>query len=124
MSIYTMTMITTTTTMTRISSARCFGERNPAAKSLSALRARSASLFRGEWRVVFGDVELPPLTVFDAFADLRGGFVFLRLLVGIDAFADAHLAFRGMLSREAIQQTAMALAPITMAVTRLLIQKF
>src|SRR5712671_1589872 len=87
------------------------------------LIARSAAKsVRG--RLVFRHVHLLPLAVLDPRADLRGGFALARLLVGIKTFADTNIAARRMFAGKAIEQAAVSLAAVAMAIARLLIQDF
>ncbi len=60
----------------------------------------------------------------DARPDLRRGLAFARLLVRVKAFPDAHIAAGGMFAGKAIEQAAVSLAAIAMAIARLLIEDF
>src|SRR5262249_49155140 len=73
-------------------------------------------------RLILGNVQLLPFALFDAVANLGSGFSLLALLVGIQRFPDAHAAFSRMLARVAVQQAAVTLAAIAVAIAGLLVQ--
>jgi hypothetical protein len=78
----------------------------------------------GERRLVFGDVHGLPFAASDAFADLRGSFALARLFIGVKIFAHANLAAGAMFADETIEQAAVTLAAVAMAIAGLLIQNF
>ena len=82
------------------------------------------NLLCGQRGLIFREVDPPPLASFYSFANLSAATPFASLLVRVKALADADLATRGVFAREAVQQAAVALAAITVAVARLLIEHF
>jgi hypothetical protein len=61
---------------------------------------------------------------FDAFADLRGGPALAGLFVGVESFLDASAAAGAVLAGETIEQAAMTLAAVAVAVAGLLVEIF
>ena len=73
---------------------------------------------------VFGKIQFLPIAFHDAVADLRGHLSFVRLLVGVKGFRHADVAAGTMTADKAVEQAAMTLALIAVAVARLLIENF
>jgi hypothetical protein len=71
--------------------------------------------------LVFGEVYFLPVAAHDAFADLRGSFALAGLFVGVEGFALADVATCAMTACKTIEQAAVTLAAIAMAVAGLLI---
>src|SRR5260370_19326489 len=67
---------------------------------------------------------LPPLAVLDARPDLRRGLAFSRLLVRVKTLPDAHIAAGRVFAGKAIEQAAVSLTAVAMAITWLLIEDF
>src|SRR6266851_8478850 len=78
----------------------------------------------GKRRLVLCHVHLPPLAVLDARPDLRRGLAFSRLLVRIKTLPDAHIAAGRVFAGKAIEQAAVSLTAVAMAITWLLIEDF
>src|SRR5580704_16080678 len=85
----------------------------------------SESLCRdGNRGLVFRHVYALPVSALDAFANLCCGFAFVRLLVGVEIFAFANPAYRRMLAHIAIEQAAVALAAVAVAIAGPLLKDF
>lgn len=74
--------------------------------------------------MVFAEIDGLPLAVEDAVANLPGRFAAPRFFVGIESFLDAGFTARTVTADEAVEQAAMPLAAVAMAVARLLVQNF
>src|SRR5229473_5255695 len=88
------------------------------------MRATAYASFRGQRFLVFGEVHGLPLTLDNPGANLRGGLPFAQLLVSVEILADADVASRAVFAGKAIEQAAMPLAAVAVAVTRLLVESF
>src|SRR6266849_9042386 len=86
------------------------------------MRAAAHASLCGQRFLVFGEVHGLPLTVGNPGANLRGGLSPAQLLVSVEVFADADVASRAVFAGEAIEQAAVPLAAVAVAVTRLLIE--
>jgi hypothetical protein len=73
---------------------------------------------------VLGQIDVLPIAVDDAGADLGGGFAFAKLFEGVERFALANVAAGTVAADEAIEQAGVALALIAVAVAGLLIESF
>src|SRR6267378_941487 len=93
---------------------------NPAARYALAAHAS----LRGQRFLVFGEVHGLPFTLDDRCANLRGDLSLAQLLVSVEIFADADVASRAVFAGEAIEQAAVPLAAVAVAVTRLLVESF
>jgi hypothetical protein len=82
------------------------------------------NLFCREWLVVRAELHVFPFAMDDAFANLRSGFAFAGLLVGIKIFRHTDVAVRAVFAGKTIKQAAMSLALVAVAVAGLLIEKF
>jgi hypothetical protein len=80
------------------------------------------ALLGGKRGLILGEVHLLPLASLDSFTDLRTALAFSRLLVRVKALANANFATCGVFAGEAVQQAAVALASIAVAITRLLVE--
>src|SRR4029077_4061205 len=99
-----------------------------------SLRAMSKNEFprllrrSGKWRQivlgVFRGIHLLPFAMDDAFADLRGRFALASLLVRIKIFLLADIASGAVAADKAIEQAAMSLAAVAVAIARLLVKNF
>src|SRR5271165_798340 len=79
----------------------------------------------GWWQVsglIFGDIDLLPIAAHDTFANLCGGLALAGLFVGVEGFALADVTARAVMAHEAIQQAAVTLTTVAMAVAGLLIE--
>src|SRR5258706_1978852 len=94
-------------------SGKCFG-RTIVAGCVSPCRQRL---------LVLSGVHRLPLPLDNARANLRSAFPLVGLLVSVKVFSDAGAAFGAMFAGEAIQQTAMPLAAVAMAIAGLLVQR-
>ena len=74
--------------------------------------------------MIRAEIHVLPFAANDAFANLRGRPTFACLLVGVKIFTDANLAAGAVFAGETIQQAAVALAAVAMAIARLLIKNF
>src|SRR5208283_3699807 len=74
--------------------------------------------------LVLRDVHLLPIAAHDAFADLRRLLAPARLFVGIERFLYADVAARAMPAYETVEQAAVPLAAVAVAIARLLIKHF
>ena len=72
--------------------------------------------------LILADVDRAPFALFDAFADLRCRLALTGLLVGVEGFAEADAAFRGVFSGVTVEQAAVTLAAVAVAIAGLLIQ--
>src|SRR6266850_4689251 len=88
------------------------------------MRAMDHPSLRGQRFLVFGKVHGLPLTLDYPRANLRGSLSLTQLVVSVEVFADANVASRAVFAGEAIEQAAMPLAAVAMAVARLLIECF
>src|SRR6267142_2552058 len=88
------------------------------------MRATAHASFRGQRFLVFGEVRGLPLTLDNPCANLRGGLSLAQLFVSVEIFADADVASRAVFAGKAIEQAAMPLAAVAVAVTRLLVESF
>src|SRR5712664_4015238 len=88
------------------------------------MRATAHASFRGQRFLVFGEVHGLPIASDDVRTNLRGGLPFAQLLVGVEIFADADVASCAVFVGKAIEQAAMPLAVVAVAVTRLLVKSF
>src|SRR4029077_20939143 len=79
---------------------------------------------RGHHGCVFRHVDALPLAPLDSFANLCGGLAIARLLVCVEIFALANSAGGGVLAHITIEQAAMALAAVAVAIAWLLIKNF
>lgn len=79
---------------------------------------------RGQRRLILRYVDALPVASLNAIANLRGGFAFVRLFVGVKIFAFANPADCGVFARVTIEQAAVALAAIAVAIAWLLIKDF
>src|SRR6267378_1726931 len=93
-------------------------------KSSRQRRAAAYRSLRGQRFLVFGEIHGLPLTLDDRSANLRGGLSLAQLLVSVEVFADADVASGAVLAREAIEQAAVSLAAVAMAVAWLLVEGF
>src|SRR5580704_4918912 len=85
----------------------------------------SGSLRRdGNRGLVLRHVHALPVSALDAFPNLCSGFAFVRLLVGVEIFAFANPACRRVLAHKTIEQAAVALAAVAVAIAWLLIKDF
>src|SRR5258708_31068136 len=75
-------------------------------------------------RLVFCGIDLLPFAVLNSLANLRRSFTLSGLLVRIKRFAHADIAHRSVGAGKTIEQAAVAVRSIAMAVTWLLIQNF
>jgi len=73
--------------------------------------------------LVLGEVHRLPVASDDACPNLRGGLAFLRLLVAVEILIDADVASRAVFAGEAIEQAAVSLAAVAMAIAGLLVQR-
>src|SRR5258708_18744212 len=78
----------------------------------------------GQRLLVLSGVHRLPLSLDNARANLRSAFPLVGLLVSVEVFSDAGAAFGAMFAGEAIQQTAVPLAPAPMAIAGFLVQRF
>lgn len=76
-----------------------------------------------QWFLVLGEVHGLPLTLDNPRANLRGSLSLAQLLVSVEIFADANIASRAVFAGEAIQQAAVPLAAIAVAVAWLLVKR-
>src|SRR5258708_13408854 len=77
----------------------------------------------GQRLLVLSGVHRLPLSLDNARANLRSAFPLVGLLVSVKVFSDAGAAFGAMFAGEAIQQTAVPLAAVAMAIAGLLVQR-
>src|SRR6266850_2337032 len=77
----------------------------------------------GQRLLVLSGVHRLPLSLDNARANLRSAFPLLGLLVSVKVFSDAGAAFGAMFAGEAIQQAAVPLAAVAMAIAGLLVQR-
>src|ERR1700674_2730979 len=84
----------------------------------------AVELFRSNRLLVFGEVDGLPFAALDAFANLGGGPALVGLFIGVESFADARSAGGAVLAGEAIEQAAMTLAAVAVAIAGLLIESF
>ena len=80
--------------------------------------------FTRERLLVFAHINGLPISAFDAFANLRCGLAFLGLLVAVKRFTYANVAARAVLAHKAIEQAAVPLAAVAVAVAGLLVKNF
>ena len=86
-------------------------------------KERSGSLCRnGNRGLVFRHVDALPFSALDAFPNLCSGFAFVRLFVGVEIFAFANPAHCGVFACITIEQAAVALAAVAVAIAGLLIE--
>ena len=85
---------------------------------------RLGLLLEWKWRGVLGHIDVAPFALFDAFTNLRRGLAFASLFVGVEIFTHADVAARAVFADETIEQAAMALALVTMAIAGLLVEDF
>jgi hypothetical protein len=89
------------------------------------LKGERESLCRGrQRRLVLRHIDALPGAVLDAFANLCARFAFARLLVRIKILSLANPTCRGVFAHITIEQAAMALAAVAVAIARLLIKNF
>src|SRR5712664_2148973 len=88
------------------------------------MRAAAHASLCGQRFLVSSEVHGLPLTLNNPTANLRGGPSLAQLLVSVEVFADADVASRAVFAGEAIEQAAVPLAAVAVAVTRLLIESF
>src|SRR5258705_3414563 len=74
--------------------------------------------------LVFRGVNVLPFAALNSGPDVRRCFPLARLFIGVQRFSHADIAHRSVRTGEAIQQTAVAVRAIAMAVARLLVQNF
>ena len=74
--------------------------------------------------LVFEKVDRPPVPALNAFADLRRSLALAGLFVSVESFQNAGFTLRAVLVGEAIEQAAVTLAAVTVAIARLLIESF
>src|ERR1700693_2785142 len=73
--------------------------------------------------LVLSDVHRLPIAFDDACPNLRGGLAFPGLLVAVEILIDADVASRAVFAGEAIEQAAVSLAAVAMAIAGLLVQR-
>ena len=78
----------------------------------------------GQRGFVLLHIDTLPVAALYTFANLRACLALVGLLVGIEIFALANSAGRGVLAHKTIEETSMALATIAVAIARLLIKNF
>src|SRR6267378_8171355 len=88
------------------------------------MRTTAHPSLRGQQFLVFGEVHGLPFTLDDRCANLRGDLSLAQLLVSVEIFADADVASRAVFAGEAIEEAAVPLAAVAVAVTRLLVERF
>ena len=99
--------------------------RQETGRQAAALRGQEISLRRSRTRgKVLRHVHALPVSALDAFTNLCSGPAFPRLLVGVEVFAFADPAYRRVLAHIAIEQAAVALAAVAVAIAWLLIKDF
>jgi len=85
--------------------------------------AKAGWLLGWQALLILGHVDGLPLAFDDAIANLRAGLALGGLFVGVKIFAHADIAAGGMAADEAVQQAAVALALIAMAIAGFLVQR-
>src|ERR1700719_3138575 len=86
-------------------------------------KPRVYDLFCWKGLLIFGEIDRSPFAFDDSGANLRGGLAVAGLLVGIEIFRDADVATSAVLAGETIEQAAMALAAVAVAVAGLAIER-
>ena len=72
--------------------------------------------------LVLGEVHRLPVAFDDACTNLRSGLAFSGLLVAVEILIDADVASRAVFAGEAIEQAAVSLAAVAMAIAGLLVE--